>query len=96
MVLCIPSSGIYSVSLTACLSTQVCCTLQDSDEVVRIAQYYEQRGEPEKAADMWVKAAQPVKAVQLYVQVGLKHDLFPIYAMMMPVCSLNHTRWLMQ
>lgn len=43
--------------------------MQDSEEVLRIAQYYEQRGEPEKAADMWVKAGQPDKAVRLYVQV---------------------------
>lgn len=49
----------------------MCGLLQDADEVVRIAQYYEQRGESEKAADMWVKAAQPDKAVQLYIQVRL-------------------------
>lgn len=36
---------------------------------MRIAQYYEQRNEPEKAADMWAKAAQPDKAVDLYVKV---------------------------
>jgi hypothetical protein len=43
--------------------------LQAVDEVVRIAQYYMQRGEPEKAADMWAKAGQPERAVELYVQV---------------------------
>jgi hypothetical protein len=43
--------------------------LQAVDEVVRIAQYYTQRGEPEKAADMWAKTGQPERAVELYVQV---------------------------
>jgi hypothetical protein len=47
--------------------------LQAVEEVVRIAQYYMQRGEPEKAADMWAKAGQPERAVELYVQVCVLH-----------------------
>lgn len=36
----------------------------------RIAQYYESRGEYDKAADMWTKCDQAPRAVQLYLKVG--------------------------
>lgn len=36
----------------------------------RIAQYYESRGEYDKAADMWSKCDQAPRAVQLYLKVG--------------------------
>ncbi|GLC35581.1 hypothetical protein PLESTB_000191100 [Pleodorina starrii] len=36
----------------------------------RIAQYYESRGEYDKAADMWSKCDQTPRAVQLYLKVG--------------------------
>ncbi len=35
----------------------------------RIAQYYESRGEYDKAADMWTKCDQAPRAVQLYLKV---------------------------
>mmetsp|Transcript_36982 Transcript_36982/g.82211 ORF Transcript_36982/g.82211 Transcript_36982/m.82211 type:complete len:1366 (+) Transcript_36982:300-4397(+) len=36
----------------------------------RIAQYYESRGEYDKAGDMWSSSGQDAKAVQLYLKVG--------------------------
>ena len=36
----------------------------------RIAQYYESRGEYDKAGDMWGSSGQDTKAVQLYLKVG--------------------------
>lgn len=39
-------------------------------ELQRIAQYYESRGEYEKAADTWVTCEQDSRAVQLYLKVG--------------------------
>ena len=35
----------------------------------RIAQYYESRGEYDKAGDMWAASGQDTKAVQLYLKV---------------------------
>lgn len=40
-------------------------------DFARIAQYYESRGEYDKAADMWAKCDKPDKAVQLYLKVRL-------------------------
>ncbi|KXZ49298.1 hypothetical protein GPECTOR_22g892 [Gonium pectorale] len=41
----------------------------------RIAQYYESRGEYDKAADMWTKCDQSPRAVQLYLKVGTDQAL---------------------
>ncbi len=48
------------------------CTLpelQGDDELVRLAQYLEGRGQPELAADTWVNASQAERAISLYAQV---------------------------
>lgn len=43
-------------------------------DYARIAQYYESRGEYDKAADMWAKCDKPDKAVQLYLKVCFRLD----------------------
>lgn len=43
---------------------------QAPEEAGRIAEYYEQRGERDKAGDMWAAAGQHDRAVALYVQVS--------------------------
>ena len=42
-----------------------------SDDYLRIAQYYEARGNTESAAALFVQAGQPQKALFLYMQVSL-------------------------
>lgn len=55
----------------------------------RIAQYYESRGEYDKAADMWAQSGQEAKAVALYLKVGTNPAIEKAIALVQK--TRNHT-----
>lgn len=47
-----------------------------AQDFLRIAGYYEQHNEAEKAGDMWERAEQPPKAVDAYLRVRAQRVSF--------------------
>lgn len=66
---CNPTFHSGSLVATTCASILVLASNQGLGFQLFLhhRQYYEHRGEAEKAVDMWAKAAQAEKAVKLYV-----------------------------